>query len=120
MWILLWQIERFFDKLKQFRRVATRYDKLLANYMGFVKLAAIDNWFRYLIPHYGLAATHSSHRRQRRAIPAFSVTVSVIVTAVSRKANAAPKGQFDCWRTWSATAGAIIWKVGPPRRTGVA
>jgi transposase len=33
-------IERFFNKLKQFRRVATRYDKLLANFMGFVKLAA--------------------------------------------------------------------------------
>lgn len=27
-------IERFFNKLKQFRRVATRYDKLLANFMG--------------------------------------------------------------------------------------
>jgi len=34
-------IERFFNKLKHFRRVATRYDKLLANFMGFVKLAAI-------------------------------------------------------------------------------
>jgi putative transposase len=35
-------IERFFNKLKQFRRVAPRYDKLLANFMGFVKLAAIE------------------------------------------------------------------------------
>ena len=34
-------IERFFSKLKQFRRVATRYDKLLTNYEGFVQLAAI-------------------------------------------------------------------------------
>ena len=34
-------IERFFNKLKQFRRVATRYDKLLNNFMGFVKIAAI-------------------------------------------------------------------------------
>ena len=34
-------IERFFAKLKQFRRVATRYDKLLANFLGFVKLAAV-------------------------------------------------------------------------------
>jgi putative transposase len=33
-------------KLKQFRRVATRYDKLLANFMGFVKLAAIASWLR--------------------------------------------------------------------------
>lgn len=35
------RIERFFNKLKQFRRVATRYDKLLANFMGFVTIAAI-------------------------------------------------------------------------------
>jgi putative transposase len=34
-------VERFFNKLKQFRRVATRYDKLLVNYRGFVILAAI-------------------------------------------------------------------------------
>lgn len=40
------RIERFFNKLKQFRRVATRYDKLLANFMGFVKLAAIAIWIK--------------------------------------------------------------------------
>jgi putative transposase len=34
-------VERFFNKLKQFRRVATRYDKLLANYRGVVLPAAI-------------------------------------------------------------------------------
>jgi putative transposase len=39
-------IERFFSKLKQFRRVATRYDKLLATFMGFVKLAAIAIWLK--------------------------------------------------------------------------
>jgi putative transposase len=39
-------VERFFNKLKQFRRVATRYDKLLANFMGFVKLAAIVIWLK--------------------------------------------------------------------------
>ncbi len=31
-------IERFFNKIKQCRRVATRYDKLAANYLAFVKL----------------------------------------------------------------------------------
>lgn len=40
------RIERFFSKLKHFRRVATRYDKLLTNFMGFVKLAAIAIWLR--------------------------------------------------------------------------
>ena len=40
------RIERFFNKLKQFTRVVTRYDKLLANFMGFVKLAAIAIWLK--------------------------------------------------------------------------
>ncbi|RUU05929.1 IS5/IS1182 family transposase, partial [Mesorhizobium sp. USDA-HM6] len=34
-------VERFFNKLKHFQRIATRYDKLLANFMGFVTLGAI-------------------------------------------------------------------------------
>jgi putative transposase len=34
-------IERFFNKLKQFRRVATCYETLLTNFIVFVKIAAI-------------------------------------------------------------------------------
>ncbi|MEM6849712.1 MAG: transposase, partial [Pseudomonadota bacterium] len=34
-------IERMFSKLKHFRRVATRYDKLLDNFIGFVTIASI-------------------------------------------------------------------------------
>jgi len=37
-------IERFFGHLKQFRRVATRYDKHIQNYLGFVQIAAIHIW----------------------------------------------------------------------------
>lgn len=40
------RVERFFAKLKQFRRVATRYDKLLVNFMGFVKIADIAIWLK--------------------------------------------------------------------------
>ena len=39
-------VERFFNKHKQCRRVATRYDKLAANYLAFVKLASIQLWLR--------------------------------------------------------------------------
>ena len=39
-------VERFFNKLKQFRRIATRYDKLGANFFAFVRLAAVRIWFR--------------------------------------------------------------------------
>jgi len=35
------KVERLFNKLKQFRRVATRYEKLTATFFGFVILALI-------------------------------------------------------------------------------
>jgi hypothetical protein len=38
--------QRFFNKIKQCRRVATRYDKLAANYLAFIKLASIRIWLR--------------------------------------------------------------------------
>lgn len=41
-----WGIEGFFAKLKQWRRIATRYDKLAANFMGFIKLASIMLWLK--------------------------------------------------------------------------
>jgi hypothetical protein len=37
-------IERFFSKLKHFRRVATPYDKLAANFLAMVQLAAMRLW----------------------------------------------------------------------------
>ena len=39
-------IERAFCSLKDYRRIATRYDKLLANFLGFVKIAAIQLWLK--------------------------------------------------------------------------
>ncbi|TCN33695.1 IS5 family transposase, partial [Sinorhizobium americanum] len=40
------QIERFFNKVKQFRRIATQYDKLAENYLAALKLVAIRIWLR--------------------------------------------------------------------------
>ena len=34
-------VERFFARLKQYRRVATRYDKKARNFLGFVWVASI-------------------------------------------------------------------------------
>ena len=39
-------IERMFNKLKHFRRVATRYDKLDIDYLAFVFLAGIYLWLK--------------------------------------------------------------------------
>jgi transposase len=39
-------VERFFNRIKQCRRVATRCDRLAANYPAFVQLASIRLWLR--------------------------------------------------------------------------
>jgi len=39
-------VERFFNKIKHCRRIATHYDKLAANYLAFLQLASIRLWLR--------------------------------------------------------------------------
>jgi transposase len=39
-------IERCFSKLKHFRRIATRYDQLAANFLTMVQLASMRLWLR--------------------------------------------------------------------------
>ena len=42
---LRWRIESAFNRLKDFRRIATRYDKLARNYLASVCLAAALVWW---------------------------------------------------------------------------
>jgi transposase len=37
-------VERLVDRLEQFRRVATRYEKLAGNYLAMLTIAAITLW----------------------------------------------------------------------------
>jgi transposase len=39
-------VERFFNKIKQFRRIATRFDKTAENFLAAVKLASVQIWLR--------------------------------------------------------------------------
>jgi transposase len=41
-------VERFFNKLKHFRAIATRYEKHDANYLALVKLASVRIWMRFM------------------------------------------------------------------------
>ena len=59
-------VERFFNKIKHCRRVATRYDKLAANYVAFVQLASIRLWLR----------VNESARRDRSSQPGRCSSVS--------------------------------------------
>jgi transposase len=40
------RVENFFKRIKHYRRIATRYDKLAETFMGFVVLAAIMIWLK--------------------------------------------------------------------------
>ncbi len=40
------RVERFFNRIKHFRAVATRFEKHAENYLALVKLAAIRIWLR--------------------------------------------------------------------------
>ena len=42
------RVERLVSKLKQFRRVATRYDQTAASFLAFVALAALRIWTKYV------------------------------------------------------------------------
>jgi transposase len=37
-------VERFFNRIKQFRRIATRYGKLARNYLSFINLVCAYIW----------------------------------------------------------------------------
>jgi transposase len=41
-------VERFFNKLKHFRAIATRFEKHAANYLALVKLASARIWMRFM------------------------------------------------------------------------
>ena len=38
------RVENFFQRIKRFRRVGARYEKLGLHFLGFVQLAAILDW----------------------------------------------------------------------------
>ena len=42
-------VERCFNKLKNARRLATRYDKTADSYLGFIQLVAIRLWMRQFV-----------------------------------------------------------------------
>ncbi len=43
------RIERCFAKLKNSRRLATRYDKTAESYLGFIHIAAVRLWIRHFV-----------------------------------------------------------------------
>lgn len=43
------RIERTFGRMKNARRMATRYDQTAESYLGFVQIAAVRMWVNYFV-----------------------------------------------------------------------
>ncbi len=48
LYALRHKIECFFNKLKNARRVATRYDKTATSFLAFINLASLKIWLRFV------------------------------------------------------------------------
>ena len=44
------RVERFFNRIKHFRAIASRFEKSAANYLALVKLDAARIWMRFMGP----------------------------------------------------------------------
>ena len=42
------RIERYFNRIKNARRVATRFDKTSKSFLAFVEIASVRNWLRFV------------------------------------------------------------------------
>lgn len=42
------RIERFFNRLKDWRRIATRYEKTASHFLGFIQLVSVRIWTKFV------------------------------------------------------------------------
>ena len=82
----------FFNRIKQCRRVATRYDRLAVNYLAFVQLASIRLW---LAACYESTPYFELRRPSSRASPPLilaSADVTKMAEGISASLSAASQG----------------------------
>ncbi len=88
-------VERFFNKIKHFRAVATRFEKHDANYLAIIKLAAAKIWMRFIesvtscLPWTG--------RVRRGILTANSSSTTDAIAAVFK--NSPSSGRIVCAKT---------------------
>ena len=113
-------VECCFSKLKQFRRVATRFEKTARNYLAVVTLAAIILWMRY-----SLAPSRASQRgayRDRHGRWARDAVAEVC--AEDERAIFGRRSRVvltpRCWRQVGDNAGALRrrWWLTSPAHQG--
>ena len=67
-------VERFFNKIKQCRRIATRYDKLAANYLASSSLRPSGYGCAFMSPRPNIGNSEYSHTAQLKWRSAWRAT----------------------------------------------
>ena len=80
-------VERLFNKLKNWRRVATRYDKTKESYLGFVAIASIKLWIPFV---------HESYVIQLELRISINLCATFQEDACSRAWSSSGRAQDDC------------------------
>jgi transposase len=73
------RIERMFNRLKQFRRIATRYDKTALSFISFLCLAAAKLWLPSFVNRPKVTPQHIAHQTEQRCYEKFDL-MSVSMT----------------------------------------
>jgi transposase len=78
------RIERFFNRAKNSRRVATRYDKLIESFAAFVLLACIRIWIKFVHTTYfeTLPVSWRDRGKSSRGLADLSVGCSLATESV--------------------------------------
>ena len=66
------QVERFFSKLRHFRRIATRHDKPADNFLAMVKLASVRLWLQAYEPTASVVSPLTGFTFGRSSIQGFA------------------------------------------------
>jgi transposase len=72
-------VERFFNKLKHFRTIATRYEKHDANYLALVKLAADRIWMRFMGRSPSLRTPSSIYKERKDFVYGIGSVMEIIL-----------------------------------------
>jgi transposase len=92
-------VERCINKLKQFRHIATRYDRYASAYLAFAKLGAIRHWLGFYSPQ---PNSHPSRLSAAAKLGRIIVVRRIVVVGPQTTRNGVVA--IDPYTTWSDVA----------------
>src|SRR5690606_14402713 len=81
------RVENFFGRIKRFRRISTRYDKLPETYLGFVSLLSLAEWIE-------CDFVHSAYRNEQKQTTPVRCRGGSCVRNLRRRKRGGASGEY--------------------------